>query len=537
MGAIFAWAARLVRPFNATRANELAERAVRAYDYALSHGVTEDSNGLIIFATSQLSCLTGEQQYKDKYKATLDYFAAQAGGPYIGVAPVWPSSDEILKCSNIVEFMMGYLQSPGIDRTAWYYTNPLTRIKGYADEAKNGVETYHAHRNARKPESGPNWGYGTAVGQFMMPVYARLQLEAQDPITPQAKQGYLDAISLSADYLLGGNPNGMVWVTGLGSRYPMEPLHSDSLAFLEDGKGIMPGITVPGCTRGVPGFAYYAYGAYTFYPGFVDQPLMRHYADIRTFVVNNEGDFVLNGIDAATLAPLLPPGLMPPPSWLPGGTEHRSTLPPRAGITGGPTPPNPGIASAPSLANGTTIAVSYSGAQDATSGLKGVRLWVKKAISGTWQDTGLSATGGSGVFNFTGMSGDDTYYFATRAENNAGAFSAMPSGQGQTNTQYDATPPNPGTCSSPPRTQNKPIAVNYSGVSDNLSGVKEVRLWAKKGRGGPWQDTGQRGTTAQGSFEYGLVSGDDTYFFFIQAVDKAGNASSEPTDALVFGPG
>lgn len=297
----------------------------------------------------------------------------------------------------------------------------------------------------------------------------------------------------------------------------------------------MPGFPVFGPTQGLSGKSYYDYGEYTFYPAFLNHPLMRRYADIHTFIGNNEGGSQMMAVNTELFAMLIALDMMPPASWLPGGKEHRNPLAPTEGVTAGSIPPNPGKASAPPTANTTPITVTYSGASDSGAGLKEVHLWVRKGTAGTWQDTGITSTGASGSFNYTGMSGDDVYYFATRAVNNAAISSAVPSGDGQTITVYDTTPPNPGTLSSPGYSQQAPITISYSGVQDSGSGLKEVWLWFKKGRTGTWQDTGLRTTAAQGTFSFSQVTGDDQYYFFLQAVDQAGNTSAPPTDALVFG--
>ena len=65
------------------------------------------------------------------------------------------------------------------------------------------------------------------------------------------------------------------------------------------------------------------------------------------------------------------------------------------------------------------------------------------------------------------------------------------------------------------------IPVDYT-ASDNLSGLAEVELWAKKDSG-PWElaDT-DSSPGASGQFEY-TPSGDGTYRFYTIAVDNAGN--------------
>ncbi len=100
------------------------------------------------------------------------------------------------------------------------------------------------------------------------------------------------------------------------------------------------------------------------------------------------------------------------------------------------TVPTAGTCTPPaSVAGGTsTIAVPFSGASDAGSGLNHVELWYRYATSpgttGTWMNSGLTATAGSGTFTFTPSSGSGWYYFALVAQDNAGNRSAAATGTG-----------------------------------------------------------------------------------------------------------
>jgi len=198
---------------------------------------------------------------------------------------------------------------------------------------------------------------------------------------------------------------------------------------------------------------------------------------------------------------------------------------------------SPGTAASPQYATSAPIIVTYSGAVAAEIGIKSVRLWCKYGSDGEWVNTGLTSPGESGQFEFSPVSGDGTYHFATTAENNDGGLTPEPPyGDGDTQTIYDTTPPYPGNMTSPQYTTQTPVVVNYSGANDASSGLKEVRLWFKKGYAGAWQDTGQTSTTPDGSFTF-EITGEDAYFFFLQAEDNAGLVSAEPSDALVFGGG
>ncbi len=330
---IFAQAARLVAPFNAAKSDELRDRAIRAYDYAVANGADASFRGALLYATGELYRLTGQQKYKDTFEATwdaCDKWRTGFPGVYAYLPPISAYGDTP---SLIADQILGYLGSQGANPT--YLSKSTAKLGAMADDAVNAIESGGAHRNGRNPTATPTWGKGTVVGEYMMRVYTRMQL---GNLAPDAAQRYFDATSLSADYVLGCNPEGMVWITGLGSRHPENPLHNDSLAFIKEGKGPMPGFPVFGPTKSLPGVERYDYGEYTFYPAFLSQPLMRHYADIWTFVANNEGGPQMMSMHAELFGVLLASSMMPPASWLPGGKEHRNTLAPREGtIPGSPT--------------------------------------------------------------------------------------------------------------------------------------------------------------------------------------------------------
>jgi len=113
-----------------------------------------------------------------------------------------------------------------------------------------------------------------------------------------------------------------------------------------------------------------------------------------------------------------------------GSTKYDTTL------------PIAGTATAPATAGTSPITVSYSGASDSgVSGFKQVELWYKKGSTGAWTSTGFTKTTSSGSFDFTTITGDDTYYFDLVAEDNAGNRSADASGSGDANTVYSVPRP------------------------------------------------------------------------------------------------
>lgn len=324
---LFAQASRLVAPFNALKAGELRERAIRAYDYAVAHGADEHSRGPMLYGAGELFRLTGLQKYADMFTATWIVEDKYGLGPgmYAYLPDVSSYYDPVPYL--IPDHLLGYIMSPSANPT--YVSQIRTKLSTMAGNAVTAVDTLHAHRNGRDPNQSPALGKGTAVGEYVMSVYARAQMGG---IAPSEWQTYFDAMSLSADYVLGANPEGRVWLTGLGSQPPRDPLHLDSLTFIKEGGKPIPGYPVFGPTKGLSGLYYYDYGEYVFYPAFLDHPLMHRYADIHTFVANNEGLSQLMAIHTELFGMLVAPGVMPKPSWLPSGTEQTDELAPRESV-------------------------------------------------------------------------------------------------------------------------------------------------------------------------------------------------------------
>jgi len=133
--------------------------------------------------------------------------------------------------------------------------------------------------------------------------------------------------------------------------------------------------------------------------------------------------------------------------------------------------PSAGTAVAPATGTSSPITVTYSGASDSgPSGLSQVELWFKKGAGGTWTDSGSTDTGESGSFNFTGMTGDDTYYFDLVAEDNAENRSGAASGDGDSHTVYDTTGPTaPVMDAEPAWTSGTENTVSWGAAGDAVS--------------------------------------------------------------------
>jgi endoglucanase len=542
IGGLFAQAARLMQPYlkgmsadseQVQLYNKLCAGAKNAYIYATANGVSASTAGAMLLLSGELYCLTHEDVYKKMFDATwtANKLSYNANGVSIYNGFPWASSLFQAVQPILGDHVIDYLMDSNAN-AAWRSFG-RSFFNTYADKACAVLQSNSAHRNGRPSTAYIEWGQSTAVGRWLWPVYHSIQMGG---LSDAKAKTYLNAISMSADYVLGGNPNGMAWITGLGSRHPEDPDHHDSLAFIKQGKGPIPGIPVYGPTLGVPSPASYDYMEHIFYPAFDQQPTLRRYSDTHYFIVNSEFTvWECQAPQTQLFAMLVAPGMTTPADWHPFKSEHRNTLAPRQDVASADkTAPTTGTMKVSEFANTSPIEITYSGVSDSESGIKEVSLWMKNGENGSWAATSLTQTAASGTFKFEPSQENVTYYFDLQATDLAGNVSATPTGSGKTSVTYDTMAPEPGKLTASAYSKTSPLSVTYSGASDNLSGLAEVRLWVEIGKAGGWTDTGQTSADASGSFSF-VPSGDNQYYFFLQAKDKAGNSSDAPTDALVFG--
>jgi hypothetical protein len=221
------------------------------------------------------------------------------------------------------DWLLGYAMAPSASDAI--KTSTRQHLQQLADDIAQRVEGEHAHRSPRPGNRSQGWGQGITTNVYLEPVIAMLQLGS---LTPEQASRYFDALSLSADYVLGANPNGLVYITGLGSRHVEEPLHLDSLVFVKQGLGVMPGIPVYGPVDDPPGASYSAATINAFYPSMGSLPPALRYADVRNVVQCNEfTSWESMAPHAELFAMLLGKAQITPQNWLPGQPRHRSTLP------------------------------------------------------------------------------------------------------------------------------------------------------------------------------------------------------------------
>lgn len=322
--ALFAQAARLVRPFDAARSATLETAARAAYASPIFGAAAP---AFRIYAASEMFALTHEARFGTDFTTLWHTLDRTGGGPLdgaIGMREVYPGWFPEPAASSLVDFVMGYATATGADPAIVTAIN--SRVRGRADGAASAVlDSPYAHRNGRNAGESPDWGHGTATGRQVDGIYQALQLGG---LPPDVRQRYLDALSVSADYALGCNPDGQVWMTGLGTTSIRQPLHLDSLVWLHEGRLPVPGIPEYGPVSRLPAVSYYLPVSNAYFPAFDSRPSALRSSDNRTSVNTSEFSvWEMQAPQAELFAALLGAGRMPTASWLPGRPLHHASIP------------------------------------------------------------------------------------------------------------------------------------------------------------------------------------------------------------------
>lgn len=319
---MFAQASRLVAPFDPERAGSLLGRARAAYRYAIDHAAAPAA---LLWGASELYRLTGEAEYRERVETIWQANWSDGSFPYAYLQLVNGDYRENINIPS--DYWMGYLTAAATAPVL--AAQQRTLIENAAAHGVENIQTEHAHRNSR-PEGYPfGYGQGTVVEKYLDPVLVRLQFA---DVAPDEQQRGFNALSLAADFILGGNPNGLVYFTGLGTRRVREPLHLDSLAFIKMGLGPMPGLSAYGPSDEI----YCDWCDWTeaarsgFYPPYMSLPRARRFGDVRLLILNTEfSGFECMAPHAELFAVLMrgTRATMPPASYRPGQPDHRNPLP------------------------------------------------------------------------------------------------------------------------------------------------------------------------------------------------------------------
>ncbi len=293
---IFAQASRLIRPYNATKANDLLRRAELAWNYLAARTNVNAVRARFLYSSLQLYLATGNQTYHNIFKAAADNLVVNDRGPG------WPESylpgnpEATCQSAHFVSYLLPNVAQPTDATLAQAMKN---RLLGFAE---NGTYMGPPPENEKYPQGVTaflGWGSGTAQGLYAdVWMYGTLFAPAQD------KQKYINAVSQYADFPLGLNPMNMSYYTGLGVDQPVSPLDCNSYYTkygLSDGVtpgnhrdaagnplGNVPGIVVYGPTYERSGWNYETAVSNKVYPVWESLPPQRRYAHGWSLIHSNE---------------------------------------------------------------------------------------------------------------------------------------------------------------------------------------------------------------------------------------------------------
>ncbi len=181
--------------------------------------------------------------------------------------------------------------------------------------------------------------------------------------------------------------------------------------------------------------------------------------------------------------------------------------------------------SCPSTFREAPLAVNFV-ADGTGSDLAWVELYYNYGGMG-WLSTGLSLTGGMGIFLFTPAEGDGRYAFYTAATDAAGNVQAW-DGHADCSGFLDTAAPQT-MATAPAWTTASPIVVAFE-ASDVGIGIAAVELWARY-EVYNWQKVDEKAALTSGEFIYQADITGGVYSFYTIGRDLAGNVEAAPAVA------
>ena len=185
-------------------------------------------------------------------------------------------------------------------------------------------------------------------------------------------------------------------------------------------------------------------------------------------------------------------------------------------------PPSSSVSDLPTYQSTLSFPVSWSGS-DAGSGVASYDVQVRDGVS--WEDWQVNT-----VATSTAFVGEDghTYYFQSRARDNAGNVETYPGGDGDAHTTVDVSAPDGTVVIEGGATYVTDTSVNLTlSANDATSGVAQMRF---SNDGSSWSDWESYGT----SKAWTLASGDGTKTVYVEYQDNVGNVSTAKSDTIVL---
>jgi endoglucanase len=280
-GALMAYAARLVKPFDAARAAALLNRARSAWDFHEKHQADPAfrwSPGALLFAAGQLYLATGEARYHEVFRQQ-----ARKVFDLDGQKSAWPAQyhgiyfnlETVGQGAVFTHYFASYLLDNERAKDAVLVQALRAAVLRKADETLKKISG-----DGFATVSTGSWGASTGVGR-----YGDFLIHAWR-LTGEPR--YLDGAERLADWVLGANPLGRCFTSGLGSHPPLNPLQLDSYSHLRDGLGPVPGLVIYGITD-PPGMApYVRVVTQHLHPAMEQRPPARRFTDGWSVVAQNE---------------------------------------------------------------------------------------------------------------------------------------------------------------------------------------------------------------------------------------------------------
>lgn len=303
--AVLACAARLWRPYDKDLSELYLSRAVKAWDFLERHPDAVPKDGFRnppgnttgeysdpedtdnrLWASAELYRTTGRPAYRQYFES---WWATNGSRPW-----GWNAWRHFYRCAY-----WAYLRSP------WQDSNPGVKQEirqGFIRNANDIVALTYAnpYKNGAKLNV-PEWiGWGSFNQSTE---YAFRLLQAWSLVKDDK---YLNAALLNLDTQLGANPLSLCFITGLGKRSPMDPLHHPSL---HDGvKKPFPGLPIFGVAAHLPNDQPYYIESQkdenSYPPSWAaldPYPILRRYIDAHELVPMSEFTIVDVAVCAAVL--------------------------------------------------------------------------------------------------------------------------------------------------------------------------------------------------------------------------------------------
>jgi endoglucanase len=233
--AVAAQFARLIRQYDAAKADRYTESARLAMTWAQAHpesSTVEKGRDLFLaWAAAELYSTTGDEIFNEAFKRLFQAGAMKKiDWKLFQVAPICQWSYLVCKQAGVDAAIQQELKTAALAR---------------ADAIVKDTEApaYRVGRGAA--DRGNGWGNLNGGGRWADPCLRAYFLTLD--------RKYLDAACLNADFQLGANPLSKTFLTGLGARFPEHPEISEFLYTHPHRTGAtVKGITVYGLTTDEP---------------------------------------------------------------------------------------------------------------------------------------------------------------------------------------------------------------------------------------------------------------------------------------------